>query len=128
MNKTAKTKATTAHRELLKSVKESAVIKEVQTVINATGLQVQRINTGAFTTGTGSGRRYIRSAEKGTLDFESCDNHGRFLAIECKRPVGGRISPEQAARIDGINKKGCIAFTARSGTEALTLLEINNCF
>ncbi len=128
MNKTAKTKATTAHRELLKSVKESAVIKEVQTVINATGLQVQRINTGAFVTGTGSDRRYVRSAKKGTLDFEGYDNHGRFLAIECKRPIGGRISPEQAARIDDINKKGGIVFTARSGTEELTLLEINNCF
>ena len=128
MNKTAKTKSTTAHHELLKSVKESAVIKEVQAVINATGLQVQRINTGAFTTGTGNNRRYVRSAKKGTLDFEGYDNHGRFLAIECKRPIGGRISPEQAARIDDINKKGGIVFTARSGTEELTLLEINNCF
>ena len=128
MNRTTKTKATTAHRELLKSVKESAVIKEVQAVIDATGLQVQRINTGAFVTGTGSDRRYVRSAKKGTLDFEGYDKHGRFLAIECKRPIGGRISPEQAARMADINNKGGIAICVTGGEEALSLLEIYNCF
>ena len=127
MNRTVKTKAEAARRALLKSVKESAVIKEVQAVIDATGLQVQRLNTGAFATGTGNNRRFVRSAKKGTLDFEGYDNRGRFLAIECKRLVGGRVSPEQAARIEDINKKGGIAFTARSGAEALNLLEINNC-
>ena len=127
MNKSAKTKTEAARRALLKSVKESAVIKEVQAVIDASGLEVQRLNTGAFVTGTGNNRRFVRSAKKGTLDFEGYDNRGRFLAIKCKRPVGGRISREQAARIEDINKKGGIAFTARSGAEALNLLEINNC-
>ncbi len=127
MNRTIKIKAEAAHRDILKTVKESAVIKEVQAVIDATGLQVQRLNTGAFVTGAGNNRRFIRSAKKGTLDFEGYDNRGRFLAIECKRPVGGRVLPEQAARIEDINKKGGIAFTARSGAEALNLLEINNC-
>ncbi len=127
MNRTVKTKAEAARRDILKTVKESAVIKEVQAVIDATGLEVQRLNTGAFITGAGNNRRFVRSAKKGTLDFEGYDNRGRFLAIECKRPVGGRVLPEQAARIEDINKKGGIAFTARSGAEALNLLEINNC-
>ena len=47
MNRTVKTKAEAARRAALKTVKESAVIKEVQAVIDATGLQVQRLNTGA---------------------------------------------------------------------------------
>ena len=99
----------------------------MQAVIDATGLEVQRINTGAFITGTGNKRRFVRSAKKGTLDFEGYDNRGRFLAIECKRPVGGRVSKDQAARIEDINRKGGIAFSVTSGAEALNLLEINNC-
>ena len=128
MNKAAQSKAQSARLELLKTVKESTVIKEVQAVIDATGLEVQRINTGAFATGTGRNRRFIRSCKKGTLDFEEYDNHGRFLGIECKRPIGGRVSAEQAARIEDINKKGGVAFTVISGDEALMLLKINNCF
>ena len=128
MNKTAQSKAQSARLELLKTVKESAVIKEVQAVIDATGLEVQRINTGAFATGTGRNRRFIRSCKKGTLDFEGYDNHGRFLGIECKRPIGGRISPDQAARIADVNKKGGVAFVVRSGNEAFSLLKINKCF
>jgi len=127
MNRTVRTKAQAAQIELLKTVKESAVIKEVQAVIEATGLEVQRVNTGAFVTGTGNNRRFVRSAKKGTLDFEGYDNHGRFLAIECKRPIGGRLSSEQEARITDINRKGGIAFSVTSGVEALNLLEINNC-
>ena len=127
MNRTVRTKAQAAQIELLKTVKESAVIKEVQAVIEATGLKVQRVNTGAFVTGTGNKRRFVRSAKKGTLDFEGYDNHGRFLAIECKRPIGGRLSSEQEARITDINRKGGIAFSVTSGAEALNLLEINNC-
>lgn len=127
MNRTVRTKAQAAQIELLKTVKESAVIKEVQAVIEATGLEVQRVNTGAFVTGTGNKRRFVRSAKKGTLDFEGYDNHGRFLAIECKRPIGGRLSSEQEARITDINRKGGIAFSVTSGAEALNLLEINNC-
>ena len=53
MNRTAKANAEAARRALLKSVKESAVIKEVQAVIDATGLEVQRLNSGAFVTGAG---------------------------------------------------------------------------
>ena len=53
MNKTAKTNVAAARRALFKSVKESAVIKEVQAVIDATGLEVQRLNSGAFVTGAG---------------------------------------------------------------------------
>ena len=117
-----------ARYDLLKYIKESEVVKEVQAVIDATGLQVQRINTGAFPTGTGRNRRFVRSAKKGTLDFEGYDNHGRFLGIECKRPIGGRVSPEQKARISDIVNKGGIAFVVRSGNEAFSLLKINKCF
>lgn len=114
---------------------EKVVVQQVKKVLVLKGLmkadekapgapsQVQRINTGAFKVG----RRYIRTANPGTLDFEGYDNHGRMLGIECKRPDGGRLSPEQKARIADINAKGGVAGVVRSGLEALDLLEKNNC-
>lgn len=113
--------------EVLKEIPESAVIQQVKTVIKATGLKVQRINTGCFTVGEGKNRRYIRTADAGTCDFEGYDNRGRFLAIECKRPVGGRLSKAQEERIADINRKGGVAFVAHSGEEALQKLKENHC-
>ena len=111
----------------LKDIPESAVVDEVKKIIKATGLKVQRINTGCFVIGTGANRRFIKTADAGTCDFEGYDMHGRFLAIECKRPVGGRLSPAQTERIADINKKGGVAFVAHSGAEALEQLKKNHC-
>lgn len=112
----------------LKEVPESAVIAEVKEVIKATGIKLQRINTGCFVIGTGANRRFIKTADAGTCDFEGYDNHGRFCAIECKRPVGGKLSPAQKWRIDDINEKGGVAFVAHSGNEALQQLKDKGCF
>lgn len=111
----------------LKDVPESAVVQQVKTVIKATGLKLQRINTGCFQIGEGRNRRYIKTADAGTCDFEGYDNKGRFVAIECKRPTGGRLSPAQKARIDDINQKGGCAFVAHSGEEALKKLREYSC-
>ena len=98
-------------------------MQEVKDVIKATGIKLQRINVGCFKVGN----NFIRTADNGTLDFEGYDKRGRFCAIECKRPVGGRISPAQAARIADINAAGGVAFIAHSGAEALESLKKNNC-
>ena len=111
----------------LKDIPESAVILQVKRVIKVTGLKIQRINTGSFQIGAGQNRRYIKTAEAGTCDFEGYDNKGRFVAIECKRPVGGRLSPAQKERIEDINAKGGVAFVAHSGEEALEQLKKNHC-
>lgn len=111
----------------LKDIPESAVIQQVKQIIKATGLKIQRINTGCFTIGEGRNRRYIKTAEAGTCDFEGYDNIGRFVAIECKRPSGGRLSPAQKERIADINRKGGVAFVVHSGAEALQKLKQNNC-
>ena len=109
--------------DLLKAIPESAVIDEVKQIIRATGIKLQRINTGCFKVGD----RFVRTADAGTLDFEGYDKHGRFCAIECKRPVGGRLSPAQQERIADINAKGGVAFVAHSGAEALESLKQKNC-
>ena len=111
----------------LKDIPESAVIQQVKQVIKVTGLKIQRINTGCFAIGTGVNRRFIKTADAGTCDFEGYDNHGRFLAVECKRPVGGKLSPAQEARINDINRKGGVAFVAHSGEEALKKLREYSC-
>ena len=111
----------------LKYIPESAVIGEVKAIIKATGIKLQRINTGCFVIGTGRNRRFIKTADAGTCDFEGYDNHGRFVAIECKRPVGGKLSPAQEARINDINRKGGVAFVAHSGEEALKKLREYSC-
>jgi len=111
----------------LRNVSESEVIREVKEVIRITGLKLQRINTGCFAIGEGRTKRFIKTAEAGTLDFEGYDNHGRHVGIECKRPIGGRLSDEQAARIDDINRKGGIAFVVTSGNEALEKLREAGC-
>ena len=113
--------------ELLKAIPESAVIDEVKQIIKTTGIRLQRINTGCFVIGTGASRRFVKTADAGTCDFEGYDQHGRFVAIECKRPVGGKLSPAQKWRIDDINAKGGVAFIAHSGNEALEQLRARGC-
>ena len=113
--------------DLRKDVPESEVVAEVKAIIKTTGIKLQRINTGCFQIGEGRNRRYIKTADAGTCDFEGYDNHGRFVAIECKRPKGGRLSPAQKWRIDDINAKGGVAFVAHSGEEAMELLKQHGC-
>ncbi len=108
-------------------IPESEVVRQVKYVIKATGLKLQRINTGCFTVGEGRNKRFIKTAEAGTLDFEGYDNKGRFCAIECKRPKGGRLSSAQEERIADVNAKGGVAFVAHSGEEALEKLTRAGC-
>ena len=111
----------------LNKITEKEVVKQVKQVIKATGIKLQRINTGCFVIGTGINRRFIKTADAGTCDFEGYDNKGRFVAIECKRPVGGRLSPAQKERIADINRKGGVAFVAHSGAEVLKQLQERGC-
>lgn len=104
-------------------VSEKEVVAEVKNVIQILDLKIQRINTGCFK----SGNRFIRTATKGTLDFEGYDNYGRFVGLECKRPKGSRLSEEQKARIDDINRKGGIAGVVHSGEEAWEFLKKSGC-
>lgn len=112
-----------ANSSLNNGILEREIVQQIKQIINMTGIKLQRINTGSFY----SGGRYIKSCEAGTCDFEGYDKHGRFVAIECKRPKGGKVSSEQQARINDINDKGGIAFIATSGEQALETLRVNDC-
>ena len=71
----------------LKDIPESVVIDEVKAIIKETGIKLQRINTGCFIIGTGRNRRFIKTAEAGTCDFEGYDNTGRLHSIAQNRPL-----------------------------------------
>lgn len=110
-----------------RDIPEADVVAEVKRIIQLTGIKLQRINTGCFCVGSGKNRRFVKTAEAGTCDFEGYDKRGRFVAIECKRPVGGRLSPAQKDRIADINDCGGVAIVAHSGEEALNALKANGC-
>ena len=111
----------------LNKITEKEVVKQVKQILKVTGLKIQRINTGCFTIGEGQNRRFIKTADAGTCDFEGYDNAGRFVAIECKRPSGGRLSPAQKEGRDDINRKGGVALVVHSGEEALKQLQERGC-
>lgn len=48
---------------------------------------------------------------------------GRFIAIECKRPKGGRVTERQRAWLDVVRRCGGVAGIARSVDEAMTLVD-----
>lgn len=100
---------------------EAEVVRDVKKVIKSFGLDdyIQRINSGLIKNQYG---RIVRMAKKGTLDFEGFNKSGQYIGMECKRSKGGRLSPEQAKRIELINTSGGNAAVIRSGAEAYKFL------
>lgn len=96
---------------------EAEVVKDVKKIIKKMGLDdyIQRINAGWMKNQYG---RPIRLAKKGTLDFEGFSPSGKFVGMECKRTKGGKLSPEQAERIELINHCGGYAAVIKSKQEA----------
>lgn len=77
-----------------------------------------RMNTGAATTEAGG---FIRFAFRGCPDIIGQLTDGRFLGIEVKRP-GGKVSPEQAAFIERVNRHHGVACVAYSVEDVERLL------
>ena len=67
-------------------------------------------------------RRFIRFAFKGCSDIIGQLRDGRFLAVECKRPVGGLVTDEQMAFIEVVNVAHGVAGVVRSVEDAQELL------
>lgn len=63
-------------------------------------------------------------SKAGTPDIIACVQ-GEFVAIEVKRPEGGKISELQKFHIDAIHKAGGHAFVARSLEETKAYFEEN---
>lgn len=80
---------------------------------------VRRMNVGATEASDG---RYIAFGFVGCSDIIGQMRDGRFLAVECKREKGGKVSDAQAAFLATVGKHGGVAGVARSIDDAVRIL------
>ena len=66
--------------------------------------------------------RYIQFGWAGCSDLLGMLKDGRLLAVECKRPKGGRLSDDQAHFIAMVNQFGGCAFVATSAMDVFNNL------
>lgn len=64
-------------------------------------------------------------SKAGTPDIIACVK-GKFVAIEVKRPEGGKISELQKYHINAISEAGGLAFVSRSLEETKRYFETNH--
>jgi len=107
-------------------VKESPVVKACLQVLQLAGIFAWRNNTGMLVVpARGSfARRCIRYGYPGSADIFAILPGGRFLAVECKKPLGPRggangsvQTDEQIAFEKQIKASGGEYVLARSGME-----------
>lgn len=64
----------------------------------------------------------VARVKRGWPDLTACYS-GAFVAIECKRPVGGRLSLIQAIELDALVKAGALVVIARSLGDVVELFD-----
>lgn len=101
------------------SMKESEVLEGCIKYLRARGIFCFRNNVGATKVGT----RFIRFGYPGSSDILGIMPDGRFLAVECKREKGGRLSELQKAFLTAIQINGGVSIVARSVEELKKELE-----
>jgi hypothetical protein len=127
---TGLTKAQRKQAELV-LIKEADVLPDVRLALSRSGCVAFRNQAGLYT--LIDGRRIKTGLIEGASDiigWQSVEitpemvgtKIARFVAVEVKRPVGGRLSKEQKKFIDRVNKDGGVAGVARSGFEAVMLV------
>lgn len=99
---------------------ESVVLKQCLDYLKLKGIYCWRNNTGACK----SGNRYIRYGFIGSSDILGILPDGRFLAVECKRTKGGRVSEAQHEFLSKIASNGGVAIVAKSVDDLITALKI----
>ena len=92
---------------------ESGVLHDCLEVLRLHGAFCWRQNTGAFKVEN----RFFRSSIAGVSDILGVLQGGRFIAIECKREKGGRVSEKQKAFLENVKNAGGLAFVVHSGAE-----------
>lgn len=106
---------------MAKPIPESIVLKQAMLAATASGARVWRNNVGIYQTADTA--RTVRCGLcPGSADLIGLTASGRFLAIECKRPRGGRVSAEQRRWLDLVTSMGGIAVVATCGEDVTTAL------
>lgn len=98
---------------------EADVLKQCLDYLKIKGIYAWRNNTGAYK----KGGFYIRYGKVGSSDILGIMNDGRFLAVECKREKGGKLSEEQIDFLNAIKSRGGVAVCVRSVEELKEALE-----
>lgn len=100
----------------IKSLEADSLAEVLQALrTHETVAWVRRQNTGAAKVGG----RFIKFGWAGCTDLLGMLKDGRLLAVECKRPKGGKLSTEQAHFISLVNLFGGCAFVATSAIDVL---------
>ena len=71
---------------------------------------VERQNTGAIMVNG----RFIKFGWRGCSNLLGQLTDGRLLAVECKRPKGGKLSDDQAFFLEQVRNHGGVSFVAKS--------------
>lgn len=104
---------------------ESAVLRECLLAASDAGARLWRNNVGLFLTRDGRPARCGLCPD--SADLIGLTASGRFLAVECKRPQGGRLTPGQRRWLDQVTRMGGLAIVARSGADVTRALEEEAC-
>jgi len=91
-------------------VDESTVLNQCLLYLHMKNIFAWRNNTGAVKIGS----RFIRYGFKGSSDILGILPDGRFLAIECKKSKGGKVSEDQKNFLENVKKNGGVAIVANS--------------
>ena len=83
---------------------------------------VRRQNTAAAKVGG----RFVKFGWAGCTDLLGIMKDGRLLAVECKRPKGGRLSTEQAHFIEMVSQFGGCAFVANGAIDVFNNLGVDH--
>jgi hypothetical protein len=92
-------------------ITEGDVIRVVDDFLSRHEICHWRNNTGAFKTERGG---FVRAGHVGSSDFLGICPDGRFLAVECKRPLKGVLSVSQEEFLDCINRNGGVGIVVDS--------------
>jgi hypothetical protein len=93
---------------------ENPVLRGCLKYLQIRGIYHWRNNTGAVRVAPD---RWISFGKKGSSDILGILPGGRFLAVECKAPDGGRLSPEQKQFISDVSRTGGLALVVRGWRE-----------
>lgn len=105
----------------MKKKREKAVLRECLLVAPKYGARLWRNNVGLFYTVDGRPVRCGLCKDSG--DLIGLTRRGRFLSVETKRPVGGRMTEGQRHWMEFINSMGGLAVEAISGDDLARALE-----
>ena len=95
----------------LKGVKENPVVNAVMEYLKLKKIPHYRVNSGAMKTPSGG---WIKFGSPGMSDIYAIGPAGISIWIECKRPVGGRLSEAQREFLDCVNRNGGIGIVVNS--------------